>query len=87
MQTVILPVCGRGDIFSYSNKDGSVLIAKVKSISIDGTTVTITEDADIQLDNVFDYVKVEGGVKNPTQQEAEQHSGGIRDSVFDKQEF
>ncbi len=63
-----------GDIFSYSNEDGSVLIAKVKSIAIDGTTVTVTEDADIELDNVFDYVKVEGGVKNPMQQEAELHT-------------
>lgn len=46
----------------------------MKSIAIDGTTVTVTEDADIELDNVFDYVKVEGGVKNPMQQEAELHT-------------
>ena len=47
-----------GDIFSHEYGDGDVLIVKVASIQIDGTTVTIT-GADTSAEEVFDYVKVD----------------------------
>ena len=51
-----------GDIFSYDYSNGDALIVKVASIAIDGTTATITgEDAD--LDDVFDYVKIDSTAK------------------------
>ncbi|MCD8009345.1 MAG: hypothetical protein LUF34_00760 [Lachnospiraceae bacterium] len=48
-----------GDTFSYTYEDGTVLIVKVASVVVDGTTVTITEDEDTDLSDVFDYVKIE----------------------------
>ncbi len=48
-----------GDIFVYEYEDGNVLIVKIKEISIDGTTVTITGDSNVELEDVFDYVKIE----------------------------
>ncbi|MCD8015632.1 MAG: hypothetical protein LUG99_21220 [Lachnospiraceae bacterium] len=48
-----------GDVFVYAFLDGTVLIVKVAAISVSGTTVTITADEDIDLDDVFDYLKIE----------------------------
>ncbi len=48
----------KGDIFSHEYGEGDVLIVKVASIQIDGTTVTIT-GADTSAEEVFDYVKVD----------------------------
>ncbi|MCC8104159.1 MAG: leucine-rich repeat protein, partial [Clostridiales bacterium] len=48
-----------GDIFSYNYSDGTVLIVKVGAISVNGTTVTITKDSEIDLSEVFDYVKID----------------------------
>lgn len=47
-----------GDVFSYEYSNGDVLIVKVKSISISGTTVTITGQ-DAEMDDAFDYVKID----------------------------
>lgn len=52
-----------GDSFSYTYENGTVLILKVKSVQTDGDTVTITEDKNVELEDVFDYVKIEGGYK------------------------
>ncbi len=49
----------KGDVFSYNYEDGTVLIVKVSSIQVDGTTVTITEDSEAELSDVFDYVRIE----------------------------
>ena len=46
-----------GDIFVYPY-DEDILIAKVASIEISGTTVTIT-GAELEMEEVFDYVKME----------------------------
>ena len=51
----------RGDIFSYTSPDGEVSIVKVGTIQNNGGTVTITEDEDVKLEEVFDVVKLEGG--------------------------
>lgn len=48
-----------GDVFSYEYSDGDMLIVKVASISVDGSTVTITEDENIEMSDVFSQVKVE----------------------------
>ena len=48
-----------GDVFSYEYTDGEMLIAKVADIAVDGTTVTITEDEDIEMSDVFSQVKIE----------------------------
>ncbi len=48
----------QGDIFSYEYGDGSVLLVKVESITMDGTTATIT-GADTSMEEVFAYVKID----------------------------
>lgn len=48
-----------GDIFSYQYEDGTALIIKIASIIIDGDMVTIVEDDDIGLTDVFEVVKIE----------------------------
>ena len=47
-----------GDIFAYPYTLDNVIIIKVDSISVDGDVVTITE-ADTELEEVFDYVKID----------------------------
>ncbi|MGN0474754.1 MAG: leucine-rich repeat protein, partial [Acutalibacteraceae bacterium] len=56
-----------GDVFSHENGT-DVTIVKVASVSVeqnaDGTyTVTVTEDKDIDMQDVFDYVKIENNGK------------------------
>ena len=56
-----------GSIFSYEN-DGQLIIVKVKSIEVktnaNGTkTVTVWEDSNIEMSEVFDYVKIENDGK------------------------
>ena len=51
-----------GDIFSYDYSNGDALIVKVASITIDGTTAIITGE-DANLDDVFDYVKIDSTAK------------------------
>ena len=56
-----------GDTFSY-DKNGTLIIGKVKTITVtakaDGTkTVTIQEDSNIEMSDVFDYVKIENNNK------------------------
>lgn len=49
-----------GDVFRYKQKnEQDVLVIKVKSFSINGSTATVTSD-DTDLTEVFDYVKIEG---------------------------
>lgn len=47
-----------GDKFSCDADIENVTIIKVKSINIDGDTVTVTAE-DIEMEDVFDYVKIE----------------------------
>ena len=47
-----------GDIFSYNYGNDEILIVKVKSISVSGTTATIYGD-EVVMDEVFDYVKID----------------------------
>ena len=51
-----------GDIFSYNYSDGDALVVKIAKITIDGTTANITA-ADTELDEVFDYVKIDSTAK------------------------
>jgi len=46
-----------GDVFAYTH-NADVLIAKIGSISVDGTTVTIVKD-NVEIEEVFAAVKVE----------------------------
>lgn len=48
-----------GDIFSYEKGDQEVLIIKVRGIQIEGDTAVITGQ-DTSMDEVFDYVKIDG---------------------------
>ncbi len=47
-----------GDVLSYQYDNDNQLIVKIESISVDGTTVTI-HGSDIELEDVFDYVKID----------------------------
>ena len=49
----------KDDIFAYEYGNDEILIAKVASIRMDGTTATIT-GADTSMEEVFEYVKIDG---------------------------
>lgn len=55
----------KGDTFSYKYDDGSVLLVKVASISVKGSTVTIKEDTNTDLTDFFDYLKIETDGSQP----------------------
>lgn len=46
-------------MFSYKYDSGKTLIVKVKDISVSGSTVTVTDDGNAELADIFDYVKIE----------------------------
>lgn len=48
-----------GGTFSYNYEDGTVLLVKAADISVNGTTVTVREDTNADLNDYFDYVKIE----------------------------
>ena len=48
-----------GEILSYEKEDNNVLIVKVHEIEIDGNTAVIIGE-DTSMDEVFDYVKIDG---------------------------
>jgi len=50
-----------GDTFSYQYDNGEVLIVKIASIELDGSTVSITGE-DISMEEVFDYVKINSDI-------------------------
>ncbi len=54
-----------GDVFSYEYSDGNVLPVMVASVTVDGSTVTVTENPDAGLLDFFDYVKIEAGTAEP----------------------
>ncbi len=57
-----------GDIFSHSYADGEgLIILKISSITIDGTTATIIGE-ELEFEDVFDYVKIDiaESVDDPT---------------------
>lgn len=47
-----------GEIFAYSYAENKVLIAKVSSVAVDGTTATVTGD-ELELEEVFSHLKIE----------------------------
>ena len=61
-----------GDTFSYQYDNGEILIVKVASIKLDGSTVSITGE-DTSMEEVFDYVKINSDI-------------GISDAVVDMSE-
>ena len=85
-----------GDVFRYEQKnEQDVLVIKVKSVSINGSTATVTSD-DTDLTEVFDYVKIEGNTtgENTTvdmseadegveYRRIEEETGEIQTSSFD----
>lgn len=50
-----------GDSVAYTKEDGTVLLLKIKNIQVNGSIVTITEEENVALEDMFDYVKIEGG--------------------------
>lgn len=46
------------DIFAYEQDNGEMLLIKTGSISVTGTTATVTEE-DTSMEEVFDYVKID----------------------------
>ena len=85
-----------GDVFRYEQEnEQDVLVIKVKSVSINGSTATVTSD-DTDLTEVFDYVKIEGSTtgENTTvdmseadegveYRRIEEETGEIQTSSFD----
>ena len=48
-----------GEVVAYPYGENEILIVKVASVSVDGTTVTITGD-ELEMEEVFSHVKIEG---------------------------
>ena len=48
-----------GDWFAYTYADGTVLIVCAAYVEVNGTSVSVTEQADADLSDVFDFVKIE----------------------------
>ena len=49
----------QGDVLAYPYGEGQILIVKVDTITLDGTTATIT-GTDLEMEEVFSHVKIEG---------------------------
>ena len=49
-----------GDSFAMPQEGGDYLVVKAARVSVEGDTVTIYENADADLSDVFDVVKIEG---------------------------
>lgn len=47
-----------GEVFAYNYADSQVLIAKVASVTLDGTTATVT-GGDLEISEVFSHLKIE----------------------------
>ena len=48
-----------GNSLAYEYADGSVLAVKIAKVTVKGSTVTIQEDTQAELADIFDYVKIE----------------------------
>ncbi len=69
---------GVGDIFSYNYENGDVLILKIASISTDKNgTITYTE-GELELEDVFDYIKIDNTVAT---QEAEVDNTDLEEGI------
>ena len=75
-----------GDTFSYTAPDGAVSIIKVKTVQKSGGTVTITEDENVELEDVFDYVKLEGGYQQEGSDEPRASAIELEVSQYSKTE-
>ena len=69
----------KGDEFAFTYDDGTVLLVAVASVNVNGTTVTITEATDADLQDFFDYVKIEGS--NDSSSEASIDTSCMDESV------
>lgn len=49
----------QGDVLAYPYGEGQILIVKVDTITLDGTTATIT-GTDLEMEEVFSHVKMDG---------------------------
>ena len=72
-----------GDVVSYSYGEGELLLAKVASITVSGTTVTIIGDSGMELEDVFDYIKLDILADNSDLQEvgADEGEDGAQSSA------
>ena len=76
----------KDDVLSYEKEDGMVLIVKVSTIDVEGTTVTISgQNADTE--DVFDYVKIDSeagmenvAIDNSNLEDGVEYTGMIEDS-------
>ena len=66
------------DIFTYDGGDEQDIIVKVKTISIDGTTATLTS-SELTLEDVFEYIKID---EQMNQDDAEFDTEGIPDVIY-----
>ena len=77
----------KDDVLSYEKEDGMVLIVKVSTIDVEGTTVTISgQNADTE--DVFDYVKIDSeagmenvAIDNSNLEDGVEYTGMIEDSA------
>lgn len=79
-----------GDVFAYEYETGELLIVKIKSIKLSGTTATI-EGSETTLTEVFDYVKVdtESGIEDAEVVQKTKEDGLIDNGLvsFNEQDY
>lgn len=76
-----------GQAFVYRNKDGSLVIVVVSgTVKDDGDTVTITDNSDASLEDVFEYVKISGESDKMVPVGAAQGNSGDTDSKAEDSE-
>ena len=66
-----------GDVIACGDAE-DVVIVSVKGVEVEGDTVKITEDPDAELEDVFEYVKIES---DPNQGEAEIDTSDLPEGV------
>jgi len=74
-----------GTIIAYPYAEGEVLIVKISTISINGSTVTIT-GAEMEIEEVFAYMKLEtdGGMENAEVDESTCDEGVTYEGVVEE---
>ncbi len=66
----------KGDVFVYQHSDGETLIVVAsEDAAVDGDTVTVRDDPDASLEDVFEYAKIEGKTKQAVLDDSAVSSG------------
>ena len=72
----------KGDTFSYQYNNGSLILVKVQSVSVDNDKVIVHSDDTANLTDFFDYLKIESNTIN-TKFQSEESAIAVGDAISD----